>query len=215
VLLLGLHAITMRPSPVHPRTDHLTYWLDADRSVASWLSLDRTPDPWTQRYLGSQPAKRPLRDYLPTKPDRTVLVAGAPTVTLPPPRVQILQDRTSGQERVVRLRLSSPRRAPTLRLFVTSDAPVREAVVAGRVLRYPRPPPSWWLKASTVPDAGMEVTLTVQSGRTLSMLLVDTSSGLPVPVAPRPPSRVPYAEPIMPEDSSVFVARRVSLDAGA
>jgi hypothetical protein len=218
VLLLGLHVGTTRLSPTHPQPDHLTYWLDADRSVASWLSLDGAPDPWTRRYLGDQPAKRRLSDYLPTKPERTALVAGAPVVSLPPPRAEVLQDRISGQDRIVQLRLSSPRRAQALRLFITSAVQVREAIVGDTVLRYPTSPQSWWLKASTVPPSGVEVTLTVRRGQALSLLLVDTSPGLQAaggPVAPRPPSLLGYFEPVMPEDSSTFVARRISLEGGA
>ncbi|MGX7826246.1 M20/M25/M40 family metallo-hydrolase [Actinokineospora sp. 24-640] len=86
-----------------PRPDSLVYL--ADGEGAHWLSPDPASSPWTAAALGSAPERVDLSDRYPMLP-RPVLRAPAPRMALPPPTVNLLADTTSGDERVVRFRVT-------------------------------------------------------------------------------------------------------------
>jgi hypothetical protein len=55
----------------------------------------------------------------------------APAVPLPAPDVRVLEDRTEGDARTLRLRLASARGAPMLLFYVEPGADIRRATLDG------------------------------------------------------------------------------------
>ena len=124
--LLG--GYTNRDGATAPRQEEVFYSLDADRGQAVWASPDRPRSDWSAALLTESPA--PLPTQFPWRPDTSLAHGPAPVAPLAPPRVEVLDDTPVDGGRVLQVRLSSPRGAPTLGLWV-DGATVREATVDG------------------------------------------------------------------------------------
>ena len=215
-VVLGMHVVRTEPSADRPLTDHLSYWWDADRSAGHWVGMGDGVDDWAGDVLGPDPTNAPLASYLPHH-DGQVTASSATTVPPEPPErpeppeVEVLGSSPKASGRQIRLRVHSPRGAPTVRVFLDSSTEVRAATVAGNRLVYPDGVTGWWLLASTVPRDGLVIRLHVGDTGPLTLRVVDATPGLPAGAPRRPPDSIPYSAPLVPEDSSVYVVRRVYL----
>jgi hypothetical protein len=143
-------------------------------------------DDYTSRFIGPNSERGSLDDFLPFGPP--ALLDKAPAVPLAAPAVEVLGDDTSGDTRTLRLRVSSPRGAKNLSLWLESedsqdpDTPVLSTAVDGQPVGEIARTGSWgqWgIEFHNLPEDGVELTLEVRSGAPLRFRAVDYSDGLP------------------------------------
>ncbi|TQN32574.1 peptidase M28-like protein [Haloactinospora alba] len=127
--LTGAGLFTNREGATPARQEQLTYAFDADAGEAYWAGAPKTE--WSESLLTEDP--KPLDSVLPVSDGEPLAHGPAPTLDTAPPRVEVRDDTNGESGREVTLRVSSPREAPTLGLWVTDgNATVRSAEVAGR-----------------------------------------------------------------------------------
>jgi len=194
-----------------PRTDSIYYGLDADTGKAAWFSLDAQEDDWTAHYLGANPRRTALSQFVPFM-SWQYLTHEAPAVNLPPPLIERLDDSRDANSRTLRLRVSSPRQAPRMYIYGDARTRVLEASVDGAPIdasqayaglkpgqkAYAFRMQRWGLCYHNVPPQGIELRLRLDGpAADYRMEIVDQSygiAGLPG-AAPRPDTMIPF--PIM------------------
>ncbi len=126
MLLTGVGLAVDRFDENHPRQANLLYAMDTDTGTATWASQDRTPDPWTARYVPSSNGEAEPPRPLPygTTPR---WIGPAEVVPMDPPRIALLDLRTDGEVSEVRVRVASSRRADVITLH--ADRPVETAII--------------------------------------------------------------------------------------
>jgi hypothetical protein len=208
----------------HPRPDSILYALDADTGEAIWATFDDETDAYTSRFVGPNAERGPLGNFLPLGPPG--LSERAPAMPLAAPTVEVLGDHTSGDRRTLRLRVSSPRGAKYLSLWLQSDnpgdpdTPVLSAAVDGEPVEDPTnlgPWGRWGIESRTLPADGVELKLEVRAGAPLRLRVVDSSDGLPdVPGIDerRPADTMPQyelGEGVTPFSDATFVGKSFDL----
>ena len=198
-----------------PRTNSIYYGLNADTGKAVWFSLDPKEDDWTAHYLGANPQRASLPQFVPFM-SWQYLTHDAPTVSLPPPLIV----RLDSPPNELHLRVSSPRAAPRMYLYGDPRNPVLEASVDGAPIdadkafqglkagqkAYAFRMQRWGLCYFNVPQQGIDVRMRLRDPVAgYRMEVVDESYGigwLPGATA-RPDSMIPL--PIMTD--SVWVRK--------
>ncbi len=172
----------------HPIYDTLVYAADPDHGEAIWATSDPSTDSWTSQFIGKDATKGELPKYSlydVLGRQQKLLYAHAPSTDLRPPALDILEDRTTGSERVLRLRLRSQRRAPELTFTLTPQEAILDATCNGVSLMDPAPlkngsaAKDWRLHYFGLPEQGIEVQLRLRAGSPVSFTLVDGSYGFP------------------------------------
>jgi len=199
-----------------PRTNSIYYGLDTDTGKAVWFSLDLQQDDWTAHYLGANPQRAALPQYVPFM-SWQYLTHEAPPVALPPPLIE----RLDGAPNELHLRVSSPRQAPRIYLYGDERNPVLESTVDGAPIdaakayaglkpgqkAYAFRMQRWGLCYFNVPKQGIELRMRLRDAAAgYRMEVVDQSygiAGLPGD-APRPDSMIPF--PLMMD--SVWVRKQ-------
>ncbi|MGV5046706.1 M28 family peptidase [Rhodococcus pyridinivorans] len=119
-----------RDGATDPRQEYLWYSLDADRGAAVWGSPDGPRSDWSEGLLTTGPESLPTA--FPWREYRPMYHGPAPVADLEAPEVEILEDTTGGSARKIRLRLSSPRNAQAVGLWIdNTTAHVHGATVDG------------------------------------------------------------------------------------
>lgn len=173
----------------HPKFDNAFYALDGDIGDAVWASWDAAPDEWTQQFFPAGSARTRLPGFFPYL--GTYMVHAAPKAALAAPEARLIEDRTAGGVRTVRLRVRSARQAPVL-LIHTSGPQVTRAAVGGLPIVDDAGVVNgqWDLAYMAPPAEGIELSLELSDARPLVVRLVDRTEGLPdlpgTAIAPRP-----------------------------
>ena len=168
----------------HPKADSVFYFLDADAARARWVSTDAAPDEWTSQFVPAGAGRESLAEVFPWMRQQ-VRGAEAPAAALPAPDVQVLEDRTEGDARTLRLRLASARRAPMLLFYVEPGADIRRATLDGKPLlgesAQAAGDAGGGLRVSfaSPPPEGLELLLETRAGAHTSLIVEDLSYGLP------------------------------------
>jgi hypothetical protein len=216
---LALFATAMAHSgydAAHPRADSIAYALDADAGKAMWVSRDQSVDAWTSQFLGAGARSRGLGRF--SFISRTASAADAPSLSLAAPAAVVTDDVTFGEERDIRVLVSSARQAGIVWLGV-ENARVLAADVNGKKVAVPGAGVEHWsLLYVAVPSSGLVVTLKVPVSQTPALTVVDETRGLPQVSGkvfrPRPDDLMPDPRWNM-LDSSVLVAKTYRLDVNA
>lgn len=177
-----------RDGATPPRQEQLLYALNADTGAAVWASPRAPASDWSRALLTEAPATLP--DAFPWRSETRFAHGRAPAAPLPAPGLDVVADVTDGDERTLTLRLTSPRGAPTVGLWVDeTTAEVREAAVAGRNAA---PAAPFGFLFSGTPAEGIEVRLTVvpRSGATVLHVADVTDELTVVPGYRAPDDRV-------------------------
>ncbi len=133
VAVVAVTAAGLAVNPVdreHPVPTMLTYTLDADSGRASWAvpaiaERPVPPDAWAAGYVEDEITDNPaVETYWPR-----ARVGSAEPARLAPPQLRVVSDETSGDERTLRLALSSPRGAESLALAI-DDEPGRVTAIS-------------------------------------------------------------------------------------
>jgi Peptidase family M28 len=200
LLLIGI----VRPDfdAAHPKPNSLFYGLDANAGRAIWGSFDDQPDEWTARFLSPHPENRPLPVFF-SSTTTPYLQMTAPAAPLEPPNVELLDDKSNNDVRTLNLRLTSPRRANVMTLFLDSKVKVLRATVNGKLIDSDNTPAlksftnNWVLRYYGPPAEGVNVNVEVKTSEPLKVRLLDLSYGLPqlpgAPATDRPDYMIPAA----------------------
>jgi hypothetical protein len=195
---LGLLAVTLatagfdeqrrKPNEVH-------YLADLDVGEAIWYSQDPAPDRWTRFYLGDEPVRARLPAWAPAplaRQVRRVWQQEAALVNTPGPRAELLSATEVEDGRVLRLRITAPRRTHSTVISFPDRAQIIGLGIDGREVGAE---PSWTnselqLVLFGIPARGMELELKVAGDAPLKVQLRANLLGLPpaadgsVPVRP-------------------------------
>lgn len=98
----------------------------------------------------------------------------------------LLDERTDNGVRTLRLRVTSPRQAPVVSIFVDSNTEVIKALVKGKRIDDDADTPAafarknqWAMRYYALPKEGIELTCEMKSGEPLKLRVVDQSYELP------------------------------------
>ena len=199
----------------HPRPDSIAYWLNADTGKGSWISLDERPDSWTSQFLTDR-IKRERVDIFVAPGGESVLKTDALPLKLPAPEIVTLEDSVSGDERILRLRLTSLRHADVLWVALEKVTVLR-ATIGGKKL------PSkmvelndrlWGFYYAVPPPDGIELSIALGPADAPRLTLTDQTNGLPdIPglhIKPRTEDQMPlHYYPAF--DSTILVSHSISV----
>jgi hypothetical protein len=199
VVLVGIGALTVRTSDVHPVPSMLIYAIDADNSEA-WLatkaSIARASE-WTRAALAPSTQGPEWIGHIFLGPI-AVVAKRVPQLPLPQPTIDILADSTTSGARQLSLRVRASPGTIALGMRVT-DAPVIGAAVDGRAIRttrYQLHTREWILRYWAPSDSGAMLSLIVPAGSAPKLELVANSPGIPtlpgVTIPSRPANVVPF-----------------------
>lgn len=190
------------------RADNVFYVQNADTGKAIWASSDRMPDAWTSQFLSEPIGTGNLREVLPF--DAPLITSAAPFTPLLPPEVEALDDVTLGDERFLRLSITSPRQARVVWISLPAGAVV-EGTIDGKPV--PVDPVlarqgTWGLVYVGLPEDGVTLVLHLKASQPVVLRAVDESDGLPAlsdnSFTPRPADFMPAPGPF---DSSTLVSK--------
>ena len=200
VAVIAVSVLTAGFDKSRPRSNHLFYGSDAATGKNVWVSFDDQPDAWTGRVIPAGSGRASLNDFFHSTGSAKFLQSGAPSAGLAAPEVAVLEDRTEGGMRRLRLRVTSPRRAESLYLQLNSEAELYAVSVNGKRVDYRVPvrvggDRRWAMRYYALPQEGVEVSLDVKAPGPLKVSLFDQSYGLPeiadAPLRPRPDDMMP------------------------
>lgn len=170
----------------HPKLDSIFYGLNADSGTAVWASADRKADEWTSQFFTADAADGVLPEFFSTNSTGKYLKSPAPVEALAAPNIEVVEDGSQDGVRTLRLRITSPRHANLLSLYVDSKAEVLRATVNGRPVDGKQTSTAskraqhWSLRYYSVPTDGVEVLAEIKTAEPLKLRVVDQSYGLPV-----------------------------------
>lgn len=189
--------------PVQRKTNSIFYFLDASTGRANWVSTDATLDSWTSQFFGEGARTDNLASVFPWA-KQPVRMSDAPAASLPLPTVEVVEDRTEGDTRTLRLRLRSTRVAPMLLFYADAETRVRRASLDGKPLyasdatdAAAKDAAAAPLKVSYVapPAEGLELTVETDAAAPFKLGVEDWSYGLPeaqgISVRPRSEEMMP------------------------
>ncbi|MCP4540465.1 MAG: M20/M25/M40 family metallo-hydrolase [Chloroflexi bacterium] len=170
----------------HPKANSIFYALNADTKEAVWVSVDQRLDEWTSQFISTDAKRDILPAFFPHYP-RELLQAPAPTVQLPSPDMVLLGDSTSNNTRMLDVRITSPRQASSIRIYIISKTRVLRAIVNGRQIDCSALPAQagieqgsqWGLVYWAPPREGIKLTLEIEPTQTVEIRVVDQSYGFP------------------------------------
>jgi hypothetical protein len=164
----------------HPRMNQVFYGLNADNGKAVWGSIDARPDEWTAQFLSENPKRERIPDLFPLT-GLTFLQSDAPSAQLEAPKAQLLEDRREGDVRVLRLQISSARKAPVMSAYLDASADVVGASLNGKAIEgEAQAGKPWGLQYHGLPEEGAELTLRVRSSQPVKLRIDDRTYELPV-----------------------------------
>ncbi|MBC5774252.1 M20/M25/M40 family metallo-hydrolase [Pontibacter sp. KCTC 32443] len=200
-----------KPSEKQPLHSHVAYYLNSDDQSAYWVSNFAKTDEWNRQFF-TAPQIGPLTEIYPDA-QRINIKNQAVPVALPVPVAEVLSDSVGGAERLLRLRLSSPRGAAHLEFILQPATPDTLQAVAfnGRELYlHPIPTettPVYHFRYYGLPltkDAVLEVRL--KKGVPLNLLLYDHTLSLPQELVKQP--KPAHVVPEQGRDSNITVVRK-------
>jgi hypothetical protein len=174
-----------KPNEVH-------YLADLDVGEAVWYSQDPAPDRWTRFYLGDEPVRARLPEWAPAplaRQVRRVWQREAALVSSPGPRAELVSAAQDEYGRVLRLRVTAPRRTHSTVISFPGEPRITALRIDGREVETQ---PAWaspelQVVLFAIPARGMEVELHVAGDAPLELQLRANVLGLP----PAPDGSVP------------------------
>jgi hypothetical protein len=202
-----------------PRMNTMLYALNSDTGKSIWATPDGRPDPWTFGFFkGGKLERGPLPEFFGAGSSRPFVAVQSPSITFAAPQIDLLGDSAKDGLRSLRFRITSPRQATVLSVYLDSVAEIQSVFVNGKSLVSNRALPSnpastaWNLRYHAAPAEGIELALDLKTSEPVKLRVVDQSYGLPSlpdkPVAPRPdgliPSTYPFTDSILVSKSFIF-----------
>ena len=124
-------SFTAKPDAANPQADSVFYVLNADTGQALWISEDSQSDVWTSQFLGTDFKRGELTELFP-KDSKVLLFAPAPVLNLNAPQVKLLDDRTTGDTRILQMHITTPGQAPWVEVEIESSGPISHIKLGGK-----------------------------------------------------------------------------------
>jgi hypothetical protein len=161
----------------HPVPSRLTYVLDRDTDVASWVSTERRPGAYTVGYVGSRFPLHADHPYL----GGEVWSGRAEPAELAAAQVETVSDTVLGSRRELTVRVTPQR--PGVRVVVLDLRVDGGTVVAGRVAGRAVPAEELggnrvWIVFHAPPGDGLQASFGIEGGGAVDLRVVDGSDGL-------------------------------------
>lgn len=200
-----------KPSPERPLHSHVSYFLNTDTSKAYWASAFQTTDDWNSQFFQNITTS-PLTEIYPHA-GIEYLKSEAEALPLPAPVAEVVQDSVIGENRLLRLRLFSPRQAAHLELVLMPRAPdtLLGVSLAGEPLQL-QPletvqGPVYFTRLHGLPTSKeVELELRLKAATPLTLYLYDQSIGLPRELVKQPKPAYVIAE--QGRESNLTVVRK-------
>jgi hypothetical protein len=221
LVFLGVGELTAGFDAEHPKPNIVSYELDTDTKEAVWKSPGEDLDEWTSQFFSEQTRPASYATFLlPGFLDLDGIKGPAPSVGLPPPTVEPLEDTLEGGTRTLRLRVASSRGAPNAAVSVQAPGEIVAASVDGKEIERSGVPNNrrdrLAFSYAGMPEKGFELSLTVDSSEPVEVTVQDISEGLPEvsgsEVEPREPWMMPLQtqamDPTKVKKSFVFEGRQ-------
>src|SRR5262245_11202693 len=213
IILVGIGALTVRTSDVHPVSSMLMYAIDVDSSeawLASRASIART-DAWTRTVLAPFAQGPEWIAHFFLWPS-AVVAKRVPSLSLPQPAINVLSDSTTNDARQLSLGVQGSTGTTAVAVRV-GDAQVISGTIDGRAIyptRYRLHTQDWVLWYWAPSDSGALLSLVVPAGSTPKLEVLAYSLGIPtlpgITILPRPANVVPVQS-----GDVTIVCRRVSI----
>lgn len=176
------------------------YALSADTKTAFWASdLTQRDERMSQFFTGTE-EKGTLADFAYKRSSKQYSLKAAPVPEWPAPELSVLEDKSEGDVRTLRMRVRSARDAGTLSVYVDSNVKVLSASVNEMPIEDQLD--QWGVRIEGIPPQGVELKLQLNTSEPLKLRLVDQSYGLPAfAVAASSPFPTDVAKP----DLTLFV----------
>jgi hypothetical protein len=214
LILIVAVALSSSYNAKQPRLDTILYELNADKGTAIWASSDKKPDTWTRQFLSADMQKGALTEVFSKASSRQFLQSSAPAEPLVAPHIELLDDATQDGVRVLHMRVTSPRQATVMSIYLDSEAQILGSSVNGKRIASQHTPTSggtgneWDLRYYAVPQEGIEIGMEIKSAQPIKLRVVDQTYGFPETL-----SRTLEARPTsiiqapLPYNDSTFVSK--------
>jgi peptidoglycan/LPS O-acetylase OafA/YrhL len=180
-----------KPTPERPLHSHVSYFLNADTGKAYWASLFQRTDEWNRQFF-REPATGALKEIYPHAA-LEYLKSDAEALALPVPVAEVVLDTVEGGERLLRLRLSSPRAAAHMEVALQlqpSDTLYRVSLAGQPLQLQPLDTEQgsvYFTRLHGLPiSKEVKLELRLKTDTPLTLYLYDQSIGLPVELVKQP-----------------------------
>ncbi|WP_220627931.1 M20/M25/M40 family metallo-hydrolase [Pontibacter sp. HSC-14F20] len=180
-----------KPSPAQPLHSHVSYYLNADDDVAVWASAYKRTDDWNQQFFPN-PTTEALTEIYPMAA-REYLKNEAAPIPVQVPVASLVNEAIAPGERVLTIRLQSPRGAAHLDLVLqpTEEGGMLGATINGEALTLgpleTAQGPVYFAKVHGLPDSKeVELQVRLKQSSGLQLYLYDVSIGLPQQLIKKP-----------------------------
>jgi Peptidase family M28 len=176
VILLVVGVLTTATATEKPG-NRIYYALNADTGKAIWASDLSQRDGRTAQFFTGNDQKGTLADFTYAGKSQYT-INPAPVAQLPPPELSVLEKKAIDGVQTLRLRITSPRQAGSLSIYVDSNAQVLSASINNKQMN-DELKDRWGVVIEGFPKEGVELLLQLRSAEPLKIRLVDQSFGLP------------------------------------
>lgn len=176
VVLLVVGVLTTATATEKP-FNRIYYAFNADTGKAIWASDLTQRDERTSQFFTGNEEKGTLADFGYGRKSREYTVNPAPVAQLPAPELSVLEKKESDGVQTLRLRISSPRQAGMLSIYVDSNTQVLSASVNNKQMAELKD--RWGLFVDGFPKEGIELLLQVRTAEPVKIRVVDQTYGLP------------------------------------
>lgn len=177
VVLLVTGAI-INAAPADKQSSRIYYALNTDTNKAIFAGDTSQGDQRTAQFFTGATEKGSLADFAFGRKSRDYTLNQAPVAQLAAPEMSVVEDKTADGVRTIKLRLSSPRQAGLVAVYVDSGAQVLNASV-NKTTVSDEPNERWGIQIGGFPKEGVELQMQVKASEPLKLRLVDQSYGLP------------------------------------
>lgn len=177
VVLLVAGVLTTATATEKP-SNRIYYAFNTDTGKAIWASDLTQRDERTAQFFTGGEEKGTLADFAYAGKSRQYTVNPAPVAPLPAPELSVLEKKEVDGVQTLRMRVSSPRQAGSLSIYIDSNAQVLNASVNNKQID-DQLKDRWGLFIDGLPKEGVELLLQLRTAEPLKIRLVDQSFGLP------------------------------------
>ena len=160
------------------RPNRIYYALNTDTGKAVWASDLSQRDERTPQFFTGNEQKGTLADFAYGGQSREYTLNPAPVAPLPAPELPVLEKQEIDGVQTLRMRVSSPRQAGLLSIFLDSNAQVLSASINNEQLNQELKD-RWGVFIEGFPKEGVELVLQLRASEPVKLRLVDQSHGLP------------------------------------
>lgn len=176
--ILLITGAIINASPAERPLSRIVYALNADTNKAIFLGDTAQGDQRTAQFLAGATEKGTLADFAYARKSREYTVNSAPVTDLRAPELSVIEDKSVEGVREITLRLSSPRQAGMVAVYVDSNAQVLNASVNNKTVT-DAANEHWGIQIDGFPKEGVDLQMRVKTSEPLKLRLVDRSFGLP------------------------------------